>query len=309
MNDIHKSLLQEMMHPPLRSRKTRMIGFLIALPLGFFWMLHTDLPLWITIAVTALLAVLIPASFIWEIRSEKKNADFREAIKNGSYFEDEAWREKYRKYCETHDFSRVTAKTMRSDLHRHFLKPSGFVLIAVSLGFFIPAALWESGDIAVNVILALAGLGFLLWGIAKLRCVPVRQFLRKYEAELPHIERSYLNGKVLTFRSTGVTAENNGINIGGNYTVMWYLTGICAIDNKRITKVTRRVVRTNYYNDGVFCGTGTKFLLQVDYLAADGESRWCRIRLNEFQAEMAYDALTPIREAAEYKENIHHEIG
>ena len=128
MNDIHKSLLQEMMHPPLRSRKTRMIGFLIALPLGFFWMLHTDLPLWITIAVTALLAVLIPASFIWEIRSEKKNADFREAIKNGSYFEDEAWREKYRKYCETHDFSRVTAKTMRSDLHRHFLKPSGFVM-------------------------------------------------------------------------------------------------------------------------------------------------------------------------------------
>lgn len=304
-----KSTLREMTNPPVASRKKRIIGFLIGLPLGVLLMVYLGLPLWMIVTVTAALAVLIPLAFVWEIRSEKKGAAFKDAVESGAYFENDAWREKYRKYCETHDFEKVTAQTMRADLQRRYLKPSGIVLVVCSLGFFIPAAVWESGDTAINVILAFAGVFFLLWGIFKLRCTPVRLFLRKYAPELDAIERSYLNGKVLTFRCSGLSAENNGINIGGAYTVMWYRDGICAIENQRITSVTRRVFRTKYYNNGIYAGTGTKFLLCVYFRTAEGEDRWCRIRLNAFQAEMAYEALAPFRSAVEYMEHIRHDVG
>ncbi|MBR4201165.1 MAG: hypothetical protein IKQ91_07820 [Oscillospiraceae bacterium] len=309
MNGSLKELLTEMMHPPLQPRKSRFIGFLIGLPLGFIAMYCMGLPLWINIMITAALAICIPLAFVWEIRSEKKNADFKEAVESGDYYETEEWREKYRKYRETHDFSRVKAQTMQADLKKRYLKPSGIVLAAVSLAFFIPALIWESGDPAINIILAVSGLGFLLWGIWKLYRTPVRAFLREYEAELPHIARSYLNGKVLSFRSSGLSAENNGINIGGNYTVMWYKKGIVAIDNKRITKVTKQVQRTNYYGDGLYLGAGTAHRLCIGYKDAAGKSWNCRIQLNEYQTEMACEALAPFRTAAEYSENIHHEIG
>ena len=159
------------------------------------------------------------------------------------------------------------------------------------------------------MILAITGLLFLAWGLYKLLRTPVRAFLRDCGDGLPHIERSYLNGRLLTYRRSGLSAVNSGINIGGDYTVMWCKKEIQAIENRSISDVKLQVHRTKQYVDSLYAGTETAYYIRVTYADEHGKNWNFKIRLNEFQAKMVYDALAPLTTAVDYSESMIHEIG
>ena len=99
----------------------------------------------------------------------------------------------------------------------------------------------------------------------------------------------------------------SSINIGGNYTVMLDASGITAADNQRITDVTRSIRRTRHFINQMYSGTETEYRISVQYQDAYGHPRTRSLRLNEFQAEMAYEALAVFRKPASYDEKTVHE--
>lgn len=280
-------------------------------PVGFLYMLYLDFPVWLAVVFSLLFVIVFSAAFYFEKRSERKDEELKKAIESGEYYEDEKWRMRYEKYCESHGFKTVKAQTMKADLNRRYLKKSGIAMITVSLFFFIPALFLRTGLIETNVFLAVGGLIFLLWGMAKLLNTPVKKFISSCGDELPYIESSYLNGRMLTFKRNGEHSENSGINIGSNYTVLYNKNGIHVIDNKEIFFVSRYVLREKYYGNGVYAGAYMKYYLSVTLKQRySGEKvRNYKIQLNEFQAEMAYEALAPYRTSSEYSEKIQHDVG
>ena len=310
MSGRFKELLREMFNPPLEPMKKRLFAVLFGgVPAALVILLIYGMPLLPSVIIAAALTAVLALSFVFEVRSKKKGAALSEAVKSGEYYADEGWREKYRRYCEKHDFEPVTAASMRGDLSRRYLKVSGIVMAAFSLAFFIPAVIWDSPSAEANVFLAIGGALFLGWGIAKLLRTPVRGFIRDCGNELAHIERSYLSGRMLTYRRSGIDWVNNGINIGGNYTVVYYKSAIRAIENRSITGVSRSIKRTDHYVNGIYTGSYSFFFLRIDYTDSSGSSRCIRIELNEFQAEMAYDALSANHAAPGYQSVTEHEIG
>lgn len=312
MNKKIREILRQMMNPPLMDRKKRLYGGLFAgIPIGFLYMLYLDLPVWLAAVFSLVFVVILLAAFHFEKRSELKDEELKKAIESGEYYEDEKWRMRYEKYCETHDFETVKTQTMKADLNRRYLKKSGLAMITVSLLFFVPAVFLRTGLIETNVFLAVGGLIFLLWGMAKLLNTPVRKFISSCGDELPYIESSYLNGRMLSFKRNGEHSENSGINIGGNYTVLYNKDSIHVIDNKEIFSVGRYVLRKKYYGNGVYTGAYMEYYLSVTLKQrySGDKVRTYRVQLNEFQAEMAYKALAPYRTSAEYNERIKHDVG
>ena len=106
-----------------------------------------------------------------------------------------------------------------------------------------------------------------------------------------------------------VTLAMNVINIGGNYTVLLDASGITSVDNRRITAVTRGVRRTRHFINQMYAGSELEYRINIQYQDADGQPCTRSLRLSEFQAEMAYEALAVFRNPVSYDEKTVHEIG
>lgn len=280
--------------------KLLIIGIIVGLPFGIAYGVYKGLPMMLAVMVAVFAVIVVIISYFFEKRSEKIELKLKDSIESGEYFGSEEWQEKYRKYCEKHDFSTVKASSMEADLKRYFTRPMGYIMAAFSLLFFIPAIIWKSGDISANIFLSIGGLIFLVWGTVIIFRTPVRRFIRSCGDELPMIERSYLNGKMLVFRRNGIYTENNGINIGGNYIVIFHRKNILAIDRNSVTKAEKSVQRNKYYGDGLYTGSEMRYYLTVHYDTAKGDNCWVKIQLNEFQLEMAYEALSPYKADTSY---------
>ena len=299
-----KKTLSDVSHPPVMPLKKRFFWAAVLGPPFSFFLLHfyygmAVLP---SVLISVLFFAAFIGSFIWEICAEKTNADLKNRIESGVYYEQEQWLESYRKYRAAHDFQRVKANSIKADLNRHYLRPSGIVMAVFGMSMILPAIFWRTGIAELNGFLAFGGLIFLVWGLVILLRTPVRKFLRSCGDELPHIERSYLNGKTLKYKQSV-------INIGGNYTVLMDASGITVIDNHRITEVTRNIRRTRHFINHMYAGTETEYRLSVQYRDAGGLSFTRYLRLNEYQTEMAYEALAVFRKPASYDEKTVNEIG
>ena len=287
-------------------RKKRFLLTVVAgTPLGFLALLYYGVPVVWSVIIASVLGGLLSLFFVWEIRAEKKDAAFRQSVVSGERYEQDEWQAQYRKYRETHDFQRVTAKTMQADLRRRYRSTAGIVLSAISLPFFIPAVFWRSGAIEANVFLAIGGLIFLGWGLLKLLRTPVRAFIRECGNDLPRIERSYLEGRLLTFCKGKV---RGGINIGEDDTVIWTETRIVRIENNRITDVRKHVKQTKFYGNGVYTGAETAHYAVIDYDDAAGNGHRCSVQLHEFQVEMACEALHAFRTKASFSTAVQNDI-
>ncbi len=304
MKNEFRKTLSDISHPKLLPRKKRFFwGVIIGPPFSFLLLhLYYRMPVMPSVLISLLFGAAFIGLFIWEICAEKKYADLKNRIESGVYYEQEQWLESYRQYRAAHDFRPVKANSLKADLNRHYLRPAGIVMISFAMCMLLPAVFWRTGIAELNGFLAVGGLIFLVWGLVILLRTPVRKFLRSCGDELPHIERSYLNGKTLKYKQ-------NVINIGGNYTVMLDASGITAADNRRITAVTRGVRRTRHFINQMYAGSELEYRISIQYQDADGRPCTRSLRLNEFQAEMAYEALAVFRKPASYDEKTMHEIG
>ena len=304
MKDELRKSLSEISHPKLLPRKKRFFwGVIIGPPFSFLLLhLYYRMPVMPSVLISLLFGAAFIGLFIWEICAEKKYADLKNRIESGVYYEQEQWLESYRQYRAAHDFRAVKANSLKADLNRHYLRPAGIVMISFAMCMLLPAVFWRTGIAELNGFLAVGGLIFLVWGLVILLRTPVRKFLRSCGDELPHIERSYLNGKTLKYKQSV-------INIGGNYTVLLDASGITSVDNRRITAVTRGVRRTRHFINQMYAGSELEYRISIQYQDADGRPCTRSLRLSEFQAEMAYEALAVFRNRVSYDEKTVHEIG
>lgn len=183
---------------------------------------------------------------------------------------------------------------MKADLSRRFLSVSGIVMLVISALFFITAIFFNAGFAEITFILIFSGLLFGGWGAFKILNTPVRTFIKECGEEYPEIERSYLNGRMLTYKRNGELSCNCGINISGNYTVIYNSKKIDFIENAEIGSVQKHVTKTKYYGNQIYNGSVFSYTLIITLKKRSKNDipKQYRVKLNEFQLEMAYQALS-----------------
>ena len=286
---------RKMFHPDLPPFRNRVIGYIICVPLSFvIAKFYYELPVTLCIIISIAFAIGLSLAVFFEVKSVHKDKEFINSVNSGEFHSDEKWSKKYTDYVRKHDFEHIKANSMKTDLDRRFLKPSGIIWLTFALVFFIAAAVVRTGLLETNVILAVSGLLFAVWGAVKLMKTPVRPFIKRCGEKLPEIERSYLSGRMLCYRKNGEHSCNNGLNIGGNYIVLYDSKNINYIDRNEIESVSKHVTKTKYYGNAVYNGSLFTYSLIID-LREQSDSKAVRrykLDMNEFQVEMAYEALS-----------------
>lgn len=295
-------LPRKMFHPDLLPLKRRIIGFIIGIPLAYMiGKFYYRMPEWSCILMTVTIAVFAAVALFMELRSNRKDKEFKNAIANGEYHQDEKWRQKYARYVDKHDFKQVKGDSMRSDLSLRYLSVSGIVMLVISVLCLGAAIFWKTGFADINGTLAACGILFGIWGAYKYLKTPVKAFVKECGEKYPEIERSYLNGKMLTYKKNGEHSCNSGINIGGNYTVIYNDKKIDFIDNAEIESVDRRITKTKHYVNHIYTGSvfTNTLIIKLKRHSENERARYYNVKLNEFQVEMAYNALSVYSAPAE----------
>ncbi len=302
---------RKMFHPDILPLKRRIIAYIIGTPLVYIiGRFYYELPNIVCIPLTIGTAVFLAVAVFMELRSNRKDNELKSDIDKGEYHQDEKWQQKYTEYVNKHDFIQVKGDSMKADLSRRFLSISGIIMLIISALFFIGAILIRTGLLETNIILAVAGVLFGGWGAFKYMNTPVRAFIKECGEKYPEIERSYLNGRMLTYKRNGELSCNCGINISGNYTVIYNSKRIDFIDNAEIGSVQKHVTKTKYYGNQIYNGSVFSYTLIITLKkrSENDNPKQYRVKLNEFQVEMAYKALssynTPVSASIREKSEI-----
>ena len=275
--------------PPL---KRRIAAYIICVPLCFILGKAKGFSNVFCICLTIAVAAALFLSAFFEAKSKRKDEEFTKAVRNDEFHNNEEWKEKYSAYVLKNDFQQVTANSMRAVLNRRFFKPSGAVWLTASVLFIAAAIICRAAESDIRAVLAVSGIISAMWGAFKLLHTPVSSFIANCGEKLPEIERSYLNGKMLTYRKNGEHACNSGINIGGNYVVMYTDSVIICLDKNEIESVNKRVTKTKYYGNDVYTGSAFSYFIVVNAKEQNKEeATHYQIELNEYQVQMAYEAL------------------
>lgn len=284
---------QKKFDPDLPPMKSRLVAYIVCVPLCFFMAKFKGFSTGLCLGLTAAVAAVLFISIFFEYRSKIKDNEFKNAVINDEFHSDEKWQEKYHDYVLKNDFQQVTASSMKADLNHRFIKPSGIIWLIAAVFLFAAALICRAAPDDIRIILAVSGFLASIWGGFKLMHTPVSSFIANCGEKLPEIERSYLNGKMLTYRKNGEHACNNGINIGGNYVVMYTNNQIICMDRNEIDSVNKQITKTKHYGNGVYTGSVFSYYLILNL--KDQEESDCahyKIELNEFQVNMAYEALS-----------------
>lgn len=286
---------RKMFHPDLLPLKRRIIAYIIGIPLEYvIGRFYYELPNLICILLTVGTAIFLAVALFMELKSNHKDEEFKNDIDNGKYHQDEKWQQKYEEYVDKYDFIQVKGDSMKADLSRQFFSVSGIVMLVISALFFITAIFFNAGFAEITFILIFSGLLFGGWGAFKILNTPVRAFIKECGEKYPEIERSYLNGRMLTYKRNGELSCNCGINISGKYTVIYNSKKIDFIENAEIGSVQKHVTKTKYYGNQIYNGTVFSYtlIITLKMRSENDIPKQYRVKLNEFQLEMAYQALS-----------------
>ena len=77
-----------MFKPELPPLKTRIISYIAAVPIAFFIGLFYGLSPLVSAVVAAAFAVLFAAALFFELRSKRRDEEFRKAVQSGEYQQD-----------------------------------------------------------------------------------------------------------------------------------------------------------------------------------------------------------------------------
>ena len=248
------------------------------------------------IKYTVSAVIATPAVFIWGIYSyfhekkDDKNAvDKSIEILNDSYFKTSQWHEQYIIYRLEHPFEKPKGKSMKSDLYAKYRNKNDLVLIILFFLFvilltvmmFIKFEWWY--PIGVVVFLCL-GLFILNDYTGK----TVRKFLKR-DIDYPALERSYLKGKMITYK-------NSGIILGTTHIHIFTADNIYAIDYRIADDITRKVVRVKEFDDSIYTGNRYDHYAVVNArIPKSGSTTKVEVELNEYQVQMIIDEFNRIK--------------
>ena len=248
------------------------------------------------IKYTVAAVIVTPAVFTWAVysyfheKTDDKNAvDKSIEILNDSYFRPSQWHEQYITYRMEHPFEKPKGKSMKSDLYAKYRNKDDLFLIILFFLFvilltvmmFINFEWWY--PIGVIIFLCL-GLSFLNDYTGK----TVRKFLKR-DIDYPALERSYLKGKMLTYK-------NSGIILGTTHIHIFTADNIYAIDYRIADDITRKVVRVKEFDDSMYTGNRYDHYAVVNArIPKSGSTAKVEVELNEYQVQMIIDEFHRIK--------------
>lgn len=114
--------------------------------------------------------------------------------------------------------------------------------------------------------------------------MPVRRWLKR-DIDYGALERSYLGGRILTYKK-------NGFIFGTTHIHAFTEKKIYAIDYEIAEGISRKIVRLKKYEDGIYSSEEYQHYAVIHVrLPESGTIHDVEIELNEFQVQMVIDDL------------------
>ena len=240
---------------------------------------------YIVVAVLSMVPLIIYSiySFFKEKRQNSNSENDKQEFLSGAKYRRKEWKTAYSEYKEKHSFEAVSPEGMIHDLKKRYRKHDLlFIRFGILLTIGSVLILYFPMAELKHRIAAILGIffGIMIFsaGIYGLVSGPVQKF-RNQQGDLNEIERSYLKGKMLSF-------NNNGINIGSSYIVIYNQKNVFAIDNNSILDMTRKMVRVKQYENNLYSGQEYRYYVCLIYKDGNGKAKEIDVNLNEFQCEM-----------------------
>jgi hypothetical protein len=231
-------------------------------------------------------------AYFKEKRADKNASHKNNMIMEGKYFESPEWHYKYVEYINEHPFERPKYSDMRLDLLKRFQRREYVVGMSIMLFLmFSSCCMIFMGKYMVAIIcVCLFGFFFYL-EFALFIGMPVRKWLKR-DIDYSKLEKSYLNSQMLLFKKNGLAFGTTNIH---GFTEK----KIYAIDYRLVEGISRKIVRTKKYEDGIYSSEEYKHFAVIHVrLPYSGNIHYVEIELNEFQVQMAIDKLYAIQRKA-----------
>ena len=195
------------------------------------------------------------------------------------------WKERYKSYRLKNGFKSVDTDSMRKFLLKSRRGNekifTGVFVILLSALFAWQAVRIDTFMRALYIIFAVLFFAGGVWLLLSFSGIEVKEFYKETE-NIEQIEASFMKGKVLTYKRSGV-------NIGSEYLVV-FSDVICAVKYEDIRSAAVNIVRTKNLTNGLYMGESIKFYAVFTVNdRSSGATEELRARLNEFQAEMAVE--------------------
>ena len=268
---------------PYNQKSTLISGiiFSVALPPLFFIFIRDDVPLIFAPILSAICIAYFVYTYLREKKADIKAENEKLDFLDDSYFRSPEWREKYLCYIQENHFEKPGEYGMRFDLTAKYRQMASLPLTLIGL-LMLLWTIWQilAGLLTVfGVILFLLPGPFLIYlGAEKYFAIPVKKLYTRRDIDISDVEKSYDNGRLLTYKKCG-------INIGTDYTVIYGERVVAVIRNSDIKSVTRHITRLKKYDGTLY--SGEEYLHKVRIIA----DKEYFAELNEYQVEMAVNEI------------------
>lgn len=247
-----------------------------------YFFVHSWELLFIALVVPTALIFSSIYAFLKEKRQDRGAEKDKQEFLSGSKYRQKEWKRSYYDYREKHKFETVSPKGMIYDLKRRYRKNNlmfirlGALFSAVSV--FILFCPVELKDKAIAVFGIVFGAILISAGIYDSVAGPVQKFIKR-QTDLSEVEKSYMKGRMLSFK-------DNGINFGSDYTVIYSVKRVIAIKSDNIRDITRKMLRVKKYEDSLYSGQEYRYYIIIFYTDDNGNAGFTEVQLDEFQCEM-----------------------
>lgn len=248
--------------------------------------LKGGIPMKFGFILSPILIVFFIFNFFREKKSNTKAEEIKTDFTDGSYFDSVEWQEKYQKYSAKHTFEKIHSKGMKADLQRRYRKMASVVMCLFGLFMIVGSCCIPVGHAGIEeIITAVFGIliGIFIFyalGFKSFLALPVKK-LYQGNYDIKAVEDSYNNGKMMSHKK-------NGINIGGNYTLIYSEKEIHVISNFSIHNVTHDITRVKKYVNSIYDSDEYKHKLRIT------AEREYFVELNEYQVETAISELEKV---------------
>ena len=275
-----------------RSLVLRVAAVAILIVLGIFAFLASEEP---TVKIVTPLAVAFWSFVLFSsyFHEKKDDKDFKFKSINwddDALYKSLEWTSSYEKYKAKNPFKKIQERSMRKDLFKRSRNKSKFVadiVFGALIGIFICSI--SQDDEEILLALPFVALYFSYKACKDFSAKSAKTFLNR-RFDYDKLEDSYLNGKLLTHKSSGLI-------LGKTHVHLYTKNKIFAIDYRIVENITRRVEATKRYLWGIIYNDVVYTHFAVLHLSGleNGIQVLLNLELNEFQVQMAIEEFVKLK--------------
>ena len=245
----------------------------------------SDVPLYITLPVFAVVGAVLIIATIIEYRDNKKSFDEAARFRAGYAFKNQREENKYYAWAEKHPPQHPSQNMLRDLINRYRAPRLVAELLGVLALGLVEIVLFKEraeGRGEEGVIYIVLGLMILLlyFALSNIFGFKARRFYNRLTdmPEFLNIERSYQEGLM-------VGSSPSFLNIGSEYIILLTPKAVIPVKRSEIQRVCRATVLTAYYTNSIYSGTKETHFIKV-YSSVQQ-----RVQLKKFSMILAYELL------------------